>query len=80
MSNEIKYETRTLKVGVCRKGEPIFHHSMTEIEIMDEAAGEFIKVSQCHDDNVGSILIDKTEWPTLKAAIDKMLNECRNYE
>ena len=80
MSNEIKHETRTLKVGVCRKGEPIFHQSMTEIEIMDEAAGEFIKVSQCDDDNEGSIQIDKTEWPTIKAAIDKMFNECRNYE
>jgi hypothetical protein len=53
---------------------------MTEIEIIDEAAGEFLKVSQCSEHHEGSIKIDPEEWPTLKAAIDKMFKECRNYE
>ena len=74
------YETRTLKIGVCMKGEPIYHNSMTEIEIIDEVAGEFLKISQCSDNNEGSILIDPYEWPTLKAAIDKMIKECRSDE
>jgi hypothetical protein len=74
------YETRTLKIGVCLKGEPTFHNSMTEIEIVDEVAGEFLEIKQCSDDREGSIRIDPYEWPTLKAAIDKMIKECRDYE
>jgi hypothetical protein len=53
---------------------------MTEIEIVDEAAGEFLKVSQCSEHHEGSIKIDAEEWLTLKAAIDKMFKECRNYD
>jgi hypothetical protein len=75
------YETRTLKIGVVTKGESIFHQSMTEIEIVDEAAGEFLKISQHSDDkDTQEILIDPTEWTTLKAAIEKMIKECRDYE
>jgi len=75
------YETRTLKIGVCRKGEQIFHESMTEIEIVDEVAGEFLKITQCPDDKeIQEIRIDPEEWPTMKAAIDKMFKECRNYD
>lgn len=76
--NNMEYETRTLKIGVLIKGESIFHQSMTEIEIIDEAAGEFVKVTQNPDEEEsGSILIDPTEWPTLKNAIDQMIKECR---
>jgi hypothetical protein len=74
----MKYETRTLKMGVCVKGEAIFHESMTEIEIVDEAGGEFLKIIQWpENDDVQEILIDQYEWPTLRAAIDKMMKECR---
>lgn len=80
MSHEMSHEIRTLKIGVCRKGDQIFNDSMTEIEIVDEAAGEFLKVSQCSEHHEGSIKIDAEEWLTLKAAIDKMFKECRNYD
>jgi len=74
----MEYETRTLKMGVVSKGEPIFHESMTEIEIVDEAGGEFLKIAQFPDaGEIQEILIDPTEWPALKAAIDKMIKECR---
>jgi len=74
----MEYETRTLKIGVLMKGESIFHKSMTEIEIIDEAGGEFLKINQSPDDKeTQEILIDPYEWPTLKDAIDKMINECR---
>ena len=74
----MKYETRTLKMGVCVKGEALFHESMTEIEIVDEAGGEFLKIIQCPDEkDTQEILIDPTEWPALRAAIDKMIKECR---
>jgi hypothetical protein len=70
-------ETRTTKVTVLPKGEPLFHEGATEIEIIDEAGGEFLRVSQCSDAHEGKIHIDMHEWPTLKAAIDKMIKECR---
>jgi hypothetical protein len=77
----MSYETRTLKIAVCVKGEPIFHEGVTEIEIVDEAAGEFLKITQSDDDvESGKIKIDPIEWPMLKAAIDRMIKECRSYD
>ena len=76
----MNYETRTVKVSVVPKGEPIFHNGVTSIEIVDEASGEFLEVSQCNDSNNGKIFIDPYEWPTLRAAIDKMIKECRDYK
>jgi hypothetical protein len=75
------HETRTLKIAVGVKGEPIFHEGATEIEIVDEAAGEFLKITQSMDNaEPGVIKIDPHEWPMLKAAINRMMKECRNYD
>ncbi len=76
----MNYETRTVKVSIAPKGEPLFHNGVTNIEIIDEASGEFLEVSQCNDNNDGKILIDPNEWPTLQAAIEKMIKECREYK
>jgi hypothetical protein len=77
----VTYETRTLKIAVCVKGEPIFHAGTTEIEIVDECGGEFLKITQSPDDaEPGVIKIDPYEWPALRAAIDKMVKECRSYD
>jgi hypothetical protein len=75
------YQTRTLKIAVGVKGEPIFHVGTTEIEIVDEAAGEFLKITQSPDDaELGVIKIDPHEWPMLKAAIDRMMKESRSHD
>ena len=71
------YETRTTKITVLPKGEPVFHEGATEIAIVDEAGGEYLEVSQCSLSHEGKIIIDRVEWPTLKAAIDRMIKECR---
>jgi hypothetical protein len=76
----MNYETRTVKVSVAPKGEPLFHNGVTNIEIVDEAAGEFLEVTQCNDSNEGKISIEKSEWPTLRSAIDQMIRECRDYK
>jgi hypothetical protein len=78
----MSYETRTLKIAVCVKGEPIYHEGTTEIEIVDEAAGEFLKITQSPDSDIeqATIKIDPIEWPMLKAGIDKMMKECRSYD
>jgi hypothetical protein len=73
----MSYETRTTKVTVLPKGEALFHEGATEITIVDEAAGEYLEVSQCSDSHEGKIKIDRVEWPTLKAAIERMMKECR---
>jgi hypothetical protein len=61
-------------VGV--KGEQIFDDSVTEIEIVDEAAGEFLEISQ---DDV-KLRFDAEEWPHVRDAIEKMFKLCRNYD
>ena len=80
MSEEKKQMSRITKVTVIPEGEPLFSEMATEVEIVDEAGGEFIKVSQCHsrvgDDARGEICIAPEEWPTLKLAIDEMIREC----
>jgi len=73
----MEYETRTSKIVVTRKGEPIFEEFATSIEIVDEAAGEYVEVSQLSDEYDGKIAICKEEWPAIRAAINKMLKQCR---
>lgn len=67
------HETRVTRLHVVRTGEPIFDESATSVEIIDEAAGEFVELSQ----ESGRIRIDPGEWPTLRKAIDRMVRECR---
>jgi hypothetical protein len=74
------YETRIVKLSVVPKNEQLFHNGVTNIEIIDEASGEFIQVSQCNDNNDGKIFIDPYEWQIIRAAIDKMIKECRDYK
>jgi hypothetical protein len=61
-------------VGV--KNQQIFDDSVTEIEIVDEAGGEFLEVSQ----DGGKLRFDKDEWPHVRDAIEKMFKLCRNYD
>jgi hypothetical protein len=61
-------------VGV--KGQQIFDDSVTEIEIVDEAAGEFLEISQ----EGGKLRFDLEEWPHVRDAVEKMFKLCRNYD
>ena len=72
----MNYETRTTKMIVGVKGQQIFDDSVTEIEIVDEAAGEFLEVSQ----EGGKLRFDPEEWPHVRDAIEKMFKMCRNYD
>jgi hypothetical protein len=72
----MNYETRTTKMIVGVKGQQIFDDSVTEIEIVDEAAGEFLEVSQAG----GKLRFDPEEWPHVRAAINRMFKLCRNYD
>lgn len=74
------FEMRVTAVTVCKKGEPIFSDYATRVEIVDEAAGEFVEVSQAGREGGGKIAIASDEWPALRDAIDELIAACRDQE
>ena len=73
----IEYEERVISVIVVRKGDPIFVENTTTIAIVDEAGGEFIKISQCTDSEDQELRFDTDEWPVVRDAASKMADRCR---
>lgn len=72
------YETRITSLVIAPKTEPIFSECATHVRIIDEAAGEFIEIDQSSTNNLGKIHITPEEWPVLRGAIDKMIQDCRS--
>lgn len=68
--------TRTTQLTVMPKGEATYSELSTTITITDDAAGEFVVVAQDNDD-YGKVAINPEEWPMLRAAINRMVKECR---
>jgi len=68
--------TRVTKLTITPDGEPLFSERATDVLIEDMAAGEFVVVEQ-RADGMGKIAIDPDEWPTLRAAINRMVKGCR---
>lgn len=77
MSGAIEYETRTLSLIVVPPGYEIFSEMATTIEITDESGGEFVQVKQPSRTDGSGIAIEPKEWPVLRAAIDRMIEQCR---
>ena len=73
-----EYEVRTTKLVVVPKGEEVFSELTTWVEIKNEAAGEFVLITQQGRTDVGQIAIDKNEWLYLKEAIEIMIAQCRS--
>lgn len=76
----MEFEKRVTAMMVCKKGEPLFGDYVTRVEIVDEAAGEFVEVSQEGREGGGKIAIAAVEWPVLRGAIDQLLNDCRDHD
>ena len=75
--------TRTLKIAILPKGEPVFSEKATIIEIDDQAAGEYLQITQQYEsDRVapGQITIDPDEWQTIRDGIEMMMEEIRKHE
>jgi hypothetical protein len=74
------YDVRVLAIGLIPKGEPVFSERATRIEIEDEAAGEFVKVTQegGHTEVAKWITIEPSEWPKLRESIEYMIGQCRS--
>ena len=71
------YEARVISVSVQPQDEPIFSEMATMVTIVDEAAGEFVEVSQSGRADLGKIAINPEEWPELRDAIQRMVNSCK---
>jgi len=71
------YEIRAIKLIVSPVGEDIFSEMVTCVEIQDEAAGEFVIVSQTGRDDIGRIAISPEEWGKIRDAIDEQISQCR---
>ena len=78
----MKYITRTTKMIVLPEGEPIFSEQSTNIEIVDESGGEFLKIKQYNTDPeyAGSVCIDCDNWEAIKATIEAMLEDIKKHE
>lgn len=75
MTSSMKIRTR--EVTILPDDAPLFSEMATSIRIEDEAAGEFIKVTQNLPGlDIGQIAIDPHEWPALRDTIDSMIQKC----
>ena len=72
----MKYETMITSVTVFPVGDSMYSEMATKIEITDEAGGEFVEVSQSGRNDIGKIAINPAEWPELREAINRMIQEC----
>ena len=72
------YEIRTTSMTVKPKDEPIFSEQATMVEIVDEASGEYVEVSQSGRTDLGKIAINPEEWPALRKAINLLILQCRD--
>lgn len=58
-------------------GVPIFSETATRVEIVDEAGGEFVQIT---DGQQQKIQIDPPDWPDIKIAIEKAIKWCNKQE
>jgi predicted transport protein len=72
-----KSEARVTQIVVCPPTEPLFSEMATTVQITDEAAGEFVEVSQTGAPGIGKVQITPEDWPALRAAINRLVRQCR---
>lgn len=70
-------QSRITQITVCPPHEPLFSEMATTVQITDEAAGEFVEVSQT-DFKPGKIRISPEDWPAIRKAINRMIRQCRD--
>ena len=67
-------EVRVLSKIMLPKGKPIYSESAIACSIMDEAAGEYIKLTS-QSDCGGDVCFDPHEWATIRSMIDSMVDD-----
>ena len=68
-------KTRITQLTITPEGASLFDDRSTYIDIDDEGDGEFVKVAQYS--RTAGIAIDAKEWPAIRAAIDRLFEECK---
>lgn len=71
------YHARPVAWIIKPTGEPIFSEQSTRVEIVDEAGGEFLEIT---DGRLQKIQINPEEWPQLKRAIENAVKWCNKDE
>ena len=79
-SPKSNYETRVTQMTVLPTNEPIFSERATAIAIEDEAAGEYVTITQHHEGEGAKILIEEGDWPLIRQAVNSMLVEIKERE
>lgn len=70
----MKQVARVIKMQLAPPKAEIFSEYATNVEIEDESGGEFVVVTQQHDQiKPGQISINPEEWPQLRALINRMI-------
>lgn len=69
--------TRVTQLVVLPASQPLFSEMATTVEIVDEAAGEYVEVQQVGRSHLGKIAINPEEWPALRSAINRLVKQCR---
>lgn len=72
-----KYIIRPVAWVVKPINEPLFSEQATRVEIVDEASGEFLEIT---DGNCQKIRLDPAEWPELNEVIDRAVKWCNKQE
>ena len=74
-------QQRITQITLAPEGGQIFDEGNYTITATDEGGGEFIEVAEMQGDDTPKIRIDKSDWSSLRAAIDRMMGEIRpDYE
>lgn len=73
-NNQDDIITRPVAWIVKPKGEPIFSERSYRVDIVDEAGGEFVKVT---DGELKTISIDPSDWNKLRNAIERAVKQCK---
>jgi hypothetical protein len=72
---------RITQLTVVPDGKPIFDESATQVEITDEGGGEFLIIRQTGVvGRQNEIRLDDDEWPTIREAIERMIDEVKAQE
>lgn len=77
------YQIRITRIHILPKDDPLFSVFGTIIEIDDEAAGEYLKITQQGDTDEPmnqQICIEPNSWPILKEGIQMMLQMIKDNE
>jgi hypothetical protein len=69
--------TRPISWIVKPTGEPIFSERAMHVTICDDASGEFVEL---RDGQGGKTSVEPSEWPALRAAINKAVRWCNKPE